>query len=73
MPQKPQLATSLSTSVQVAPHSMRGAAQPGSDVAHTPAVQVCPVAQARPQPPQLAVSACVFTHALLQLVCPTGH
>ena len=40
---------------------------------HVPAVQVWPVAQVRPQAPQLAELVCVSTHTPEHDVCPIGQ
>ncbi len=51
--------------VQALPHDERGCAQAIAPFAHTPALQVTPTAQARPQPPQFSASA--FGSAQYQL------
>jgi hypothetical protein len=38
-----------------------------------PAVQICPAAHARSQPPQCARSVWVSRHELLHTVCPAGQ
>ena len=40
---------------------------------HWPLWQICPVEHGMPQPPQLFLSAVVFTHAEPQSVCPPAH
>lgn len=42
----------------------------GQLTVQTPLEQTCPAPQAVPQPPQLAVSVCVFTHALPHKLSP---
>jgi len=62
------LAPSLWVFTHAAPQAVSGAVQ-----VQAPPVQLCPVAQARPQVPQLATSLATLTQAPLQLVSPAAQ
>jgi hypothetical protein len=67
LPQRPQLALSDETSMQLAPHIIRGAVHPPA--MQTPIVQVWPAAHMRPHAPQLALLFVTSTHAPPQFIC----
>jgi hypothetical protein len=64
------LAGSLDVSTHVAPHIIRGAAQPS---VQTPEMQLDPLAQAVPHAPQLFASFCVSTQTPSHATRPPGH
>lgn len=70
MPQAPQLALSVCSSTQAAPHCVCPVVQ--LEV-HLPLAQSWPGPQAVLHAPQLFVSVCVFVQVPLQSVCPPGQ
>jgi hypothetical protein len=64
----PQLALSVCTSAQAAPHAVWPAGH-----TQAPATHDCAAEQTLPQAPQLRRSVAVLRHTPLHAACPTGH